>query len=228
MKRMCLALAGLAIVLVVAPEARASVIIKSIGNTTSPFAPGSLQVPAVFTAQQTGPAPFDQFYGADGGGVFDQSWTFTFAIPVGEAVTGGSVKFGINDLDSAATGSQVGLFQLNSGDNLTSVLDGLSEAAASVNRQYNEFTLLLTPASLTQLNLGTATFHLALLAPGLGILPGGTVGNGAALLFSTLTLQTETIPGGGPNPTVPEPTTLVLVASGLVAALRPRMARKRA
>jgi hypothetical protein len=145
-------------------------------------------------------------------------------IPVGETVTGGSVKFGINDIDSAALGNQVALFQLNGGDNLTAPLNVLSEAVNSPNRQYDEFTLSLTPLSLTQLNLATATFHLTLQAPGLGVLPGGTASNSGALLFSTLTLQSEPISGGGP--TVPEPTTLLLLASGLVAALRSRMQRK--
>lgn len=235
MKSFCLCSAALATVLLVAPsDAGASVITASIGNTSSPFVNGSTVLPATFTAQQTGPAPFNAFCGSDTGAAgstnCDASWTFSFVIPVGEAVTGGSVTFGINDIDSAATGNQVGLFSLNGGDILTASLnamaEGLNLGAGSINREYDEFTLFLTAASLVQLNLGSATFHLVLQAPGLGVLPGGTASNSGALLFSTLLLQTETIPGGGP--TVPEPATLLLLASGLGAALRSRMQRKRA
>jgi PEP-CTERM motif len=230
MKIMCLCLAAFATVLLVAPpEAKASTITTSIGNTSSPFINGSSVLPATFTAQQTGLAPFNAFCGSDTGAAgstnCDASWTFNYAIPVGETVTGGSVKFGINDIDSAALGNQVALFRLNGGDILTASLNVLSEAlnggTGSINREYDEFTLSLTAASLVQLNLATATFHLSLLNPGLGVLPGGTPSNSGALLFSTLTLQSDSIPGGGP--TVPEPTTLLLLASGLVAALRSRM-----
>jgi hypothetical protein len=142
-------------------------------------------------------------------------------VPAGEIVTGGSLTLGLVDIDSKATGNQVGNYQIVGGDNLTSALNAAAEAVQSPNSFYDVFTLSLT--SLGAFNGGSATVNLGLQGLGLGTL-GTSPDNGAFLIFSRLDLTTA--PRGDETP-VPEPASLLLLASGVGMLARVR-ARKHA
>jgi hypothetical protein len=211
--------------------ARATSITASLGNTSPGFFNGQTGIGTaiVLAAMSGSPAPFKPICGSDPGSDCSTSWTFTYAIPAGEVVTAASLTLGIWDLDSKASGNQVALFQIVGGDVLTATFNTAAEAlnagVGSANSEYDVFTFALS--SFGALNAGSATVQLTLQAPGLGVL-NDTPFNGAGLLFSTLDLTT--VPGrddgGGPNqPGVPEPGTLLLVATGLGAAAARRRRR---
>jgi hypothetical protein len=149
-------------------------------------------------------------------------------VPSGESVTAADLTLGIFDLDSHASGNQIALYQIVGGDVLTSAFNTAAEAknggGGTLNNEYDVFTFTLS--NLAALDSGTATVQLTLQGPGLGVL-GATAFNGASLVFSTLDLTTEPTNGSGSgsgtgsgsgNNLVPEPTSLLLVASGLGAA----------
>ena len=137
-------------------------------------------------------------------------------------MTAASLTLGIWDIDSAAAGDQVASYQIVGGDNLTSTFNTTANTLASVNSEYDVFTFALS--NFLALDGGSATVQLALKGPGLGVL-GTSTFNGALLVFSELDLTTA--PGGNPsNPAVPEPATLVLVATGCAAAVARRRKTK--
>src|SRR5262249_43646494 len=142
----------------------ASSIVVSVGNTapTNPFdggAPlvsGNVYGSAVYTSNFV--APFFTDVGGDGGYCgsefnppgfvnCDKSWTFNYVIPAGETITAASLTLALADIDSASTGNQVALYQVNGGDVLTSALNTAAEAlhggTGSINAEYNVFTFSL-------------------------------------------------------------------------------------
>ena len=88
--------------------------------TDGSFPPGV----AGFNAPSVGePAPFDQFRGSDYGTPFSESWTFNYSA---QAVTSATLTLGIFDHDSAAPGSQLSSFTVDS-INIPSALPAISE-----------------------------------------------------------------------------------------------------
>jgi len=163
------------------------------------------------TAVAGQPAPFNIFCGSDINANCTADWTFTYSLPGGDTITGATLTLGIYDIDSAAAGNQVGSFTLN-GDNLTSQMNAVSEAANSANSFYNVLSLTIPSTFFADLQGGSATFALTLSGPGLGILGGTTLDNGAGLDFSTLDIASEPSTTG---PT-PELSTGLLLATGLL------------
>jgi len=211
--------------------ALASSIVVSLGNTapTNPFAgnaplvSGNAYGSAVISSNFVGPF-FTGFCGSEGGtsaSNCDMSWIFNYVVPVGETITSASLSVGLWDLDSSQAGNQVGLYQINGGDVLTSSLntaaEGLNGGTGSINAQYDVFTFSLS--SFSALSGGSATVHLTFTGPGGGIL-GPLPTNAGAILFSTLNITTAAAP---PPPTVPEPTSLLLLATGLGLGARSRL-----
>jgi hypothetical protein len=210
-----MAAAVLACILWVAVPVMADDIPTSIG--TQHFTSGNTVTSAAFLAAVAGqPAPFNAFCGSDALSNCSASWTFTYTIPAGDTITGATLTLGITDIDSAAPGDQVGSFTLNGADDLTSLLNVVSEAADAANNVYEVLSITIPGADFTDLAGGGATFALTLSGPGLGVL-GDTPFNGAGLDFSTLDITaTPNSSGGGTNTPEPETWALVLAGAGLL------------
>ena len=230
MKRSWLSAVALLAAVAVPSVASASSIVVSVGNTAptnsfmggAPLVSGNTYGSAVISGNFV--APFFTAFcgGAETGGTpsnCDQSWTFNYVIPVGETITAASLAVGVWDLDSVRTGNQVGLYQVNGGDVLTSTINTAAEALASVNTQYDVFTFALS--NFGALGGGSATVHLTFSGPG-GALFGDTVFNSGAILFSTLNITTQ----ANTNPPIaPEPASLLLMATALGLGCRARVRR---
>jgi hypothetical protein len=153
---------------------------------------------AAFNAASSGePVPFDQFRGSDYSTPFSSSWTFNYS-PL--TVASATLTLGIFDHDSAAPGSQISSFTVDS-INITSILNNLFESHGGRQAECNVYTINLPVSTFSALSDGTATFALTLQGPGLQDGGGTTSGNGAGLDFATLTI-------------VPEPATICLLGLG--------------
>ena len=172
------------------------------------FADGATPTTGAFlTAGGGEPAPFNGvFVGSDSGSNFSTSWTFSYSA-IADTITGGSLKLGIYDHESAASGNQVASFTVN-GVDLTGALNTLFEAHGGASREDNVYTLTLPASTFAGLASGTVNVSLALTGPGLGLF-GETAFNGAALDFSALDIATA----------VPEPLTSTLLLIGVPAVL---------
>lgn len=229
MKKISLCLLAALATLLLPGVVSADSIVVSVGNTapTNPFdggAPlvsGNVYGSAVYTSNFA--APFFTDVGGNGGycgselGTFancDKSWTFNYVIPAGQTITAASLTLALADIDSASTGNQVALYQINGGDVLTGSLNTAAEAlhggTGSVNGEYNVFTFSLV--NFGALSGGSATIHLTLQGPAAAGLFGTSPTNGAYVISSTLNISTQPS-----NATVPEPGTWVLLMSGLSA-----------
>ena len=200
-----------------AQVASATLITSSLGNTAPGFNDGDTpDVSVVGSAQGGQPVPFDQGYGTDGlfAGNFSQSWIFNYG-SISDTILNASLTIGIYDHDSSASGSQLSLYGIDGAD-LTVTLDGLFEAGGgAADNQYNVYTIDLAASSFSDLADGLATASLNLQGPGLvpNLFGGGfaeTSTNGANLIFSTLTIETQD------TQPVPEPGSLVLASLGFL------------
>jgi hypothetical protein len=118
---------------------------------------------------------------------------------------------GVWDGDSQAGGNQVGSFTLNSTVDLTVPLNAAFEGHGGATGEYDVYSATIPANAFASLAGGSATFNLALAAPGLGVL-GSTDFNGAGVDFSTLQLVTST------PVTTPEPATWGLLTAGAMLA----------
>ncbi|MBS3952654.1 MAG: PEP-CTERM sorting domain-containing protein [Methylomicrobium sp.] len=207
---------SLAALLFAGNVAQAALIETTLGNNNPGFAAGSsTSFSQVSSAQSGQPAPFDQGYGNDLLSNFNQSWTFNFAA-INDPIQSAQIAFGIVDTDSGSPGDQIDFFSVD-GVDLTASLNSLFEASASATGVYDVFTLSLN-SIFSNLTDGSVTVALGLKGPVVnrgipGVTQDQTVNfNGAALIYSTLSIQTQTT-----NNNVPEPSVLLLMMSGLLS-----------
>jgi hypothetical protein len=183
---------------------------------TNSFANGAAVSSGTFTAASD-VAPFNVVHGADTVGP-NGSFSFTFTgLPL-SGVTSASLVLSLWDLDSAASGNQIASFTLNGSVDLTSAIQTVSEAAAAAQATITYLTINLNAAAITQIQTGTATFAFTFSGPGLGVI-GETPTNGGGADFAELTLET--------GPPVPEPSSLLLASTGLLALLGTRLRKRR-
>lgn len=199
----------------VGSSAQAGVITSNLGNTASGLVDGNTYalVPTLLAVQAGQPAPFDAGKGNELFSNLNETWTHNFGA-IADTILSATISFGIVDHDSAATGNQVALFSVDSAD-LTGALNTAANAAGEgADGQYDIYTFNLT--NFADLADGLANIALTLTGPGLQTaLIGGGVSessfNGAHLIFSTLTINTED------SGQVPEPSTLAVSMLGLAA-----------
>ena len=219
----------LACALCVAAPAKADDIPVVLGNDASGLTNGQLSVTsAEYLAAVTGqPAPFNGFCGSiSGGDCSNVSWTFNYAVPSGDTITGATLTLGILDIESAyGTGTAVGSFTLDGTDVLTSLLNTVAVATNSVSGEYNVLEINIPGADLAALSSGMATFELTLSGPGKGVL-GPTPSHVSGLVYSTLDITGT--PGSTPPPPAPEPATWALLLIGMAALAAKLSLSKRA
>jgi PEP-CTERM motif len=219
--KLFLASAGLGLLSFVSRPAIGATISTTIGSQH--FTDGQVVGSAVFAAAVSGqPAPFDAIIGSDiVGPNFSGAWTFHYTLAAGESITSASIAIGVWDGDSQAAGNQVGSFTLNNTVDLTAPLNAAFEGHGGATGEYDVYRATIPVSAFASLAGGSATFSLALAAPGLGVL-GATDFNGAGLDFSTLQLATST------PVTTPEPATWGMLAAGaaLIAIGRRRFHRR--
>jgi hypothetical protein len=207
--------------------AAAAIITTTLGNTTPGFNDGDTPTvfPQLVAAQSGQPAPFNAGKGNEIFANLSESWTFNYAA-ITDTILSASLTLGIADHDSAASGSQVALYEID-GNSLTSGLDTAFEAGGgSGDGEYNIYSLSLAAGFLADLADGSALVMLGLQGPGLQTCTlqfncpttpvpavSETGANGAYLIFSTLTIeyQDSTIPA------VPIPAAAPLFLSAIAA-----------
>ena len=227
MKKIPLYLLAALTVFILPSVVLADSLVVSLGNT-APVNPSESQggLPFVSGNAQIGSdavlsnlvAPFASFCGSVNGGDggapsnCDASWTFNYVIPAGQTITSASLTVALWDLDSIQAGNQVALYQINGGDNLTSLINTAAEAlhggTGAGNNEYDVFTFSLS--NFAALSGGSATVHLTFAGPGGTVFNDPTTNNAGAIIFSTLNITTQPA-----SSTVPEPGTWVLLASGI-------------
>jgi len=212
---------GIAAVLIVLASlpAQGALISVTLGNSSPGFNDGDTpSLVAILAAQSGQPAPFNAGIGNEVlGPSFSALWTFSYSAIV-DPITQAWITIGIVDHDSSSPGSQVALF---SGDAvvLTTELDTLLEASGGANNMYNVYKLTLPGSIFTNLADGSAAFTLTLQGPVLTppLLGGDPVEephNAATLIYSTLEISTDPIPGD-----IPEPSTLTLLGLGVTLGI---------
>ena len=195
--------------------------------------PGGTFANGTFTTSGTIPtstAPFGRNNpcGADSNnaspGNCNTSWTFTDGAYT--SVTSASITLGLLGLDSANPGNQVASFKLVNGGgfDFTAAFNALSEGTNVSGRgncvvnnvsltncpEYNIYQInIIDAGALAALAGGSAKFSFTMAGPGTGPF-GLTTFNGATLDFSELDIT-----GTQGTPSVPEPSSLALLASGM-------------
>jgi hypothetical protein len=208
---------------IAAQKSSASTIIM-LGDVS--FTDQTQQNAGAFSTADTGElAPFNGVAcGADASANCSTSWTFTYSLPVGETITGATFTLGIADLDTHATGNQIGTMTIG-GIDIAGLMNTVAESIdpsvgicpgspGGTNNCwgsiYRVLTITLPSTTFAQLATGTATVNFATSGPGWGVLGGvGTTFNGVNLDYSSLDISTS------PVVATPEPGSLFSMAAGL-------------
>jgi hypothetical protein len=153
------------------------------------------------------PAPFNI---ATGDLAANASFSFTFdSYGTPSGITTATVVLGLYDLDSAASGNQIGSFTFG-GVDLTSALNAVSETANAANGTITYLTLTLPSSTFAAIQSGNVPVALSFQGPGLGVL-GETTFNGGGIDFAEIIYNT--------GPITPEPSSFLLAAGGGLAIL---------
>lgn len=211
--------------------ASAAIITSSLGNTASGLSDGDTPtlLPDISNAQAGQAAPFD----TGCGGLFSScstGWQFNYGA-IADPILSATIDIGIWGHDSSANDSQLSAFSVD-GQDLSATLDVLFEASGGAFEEYNVYSVSLGAGLFADLADGVADILFALKGPGLvfeiALFDGcGCViqsdTNGANLIFSTLTIETQdvTIP---PIP-IPAAAPLFLSALALMGLYRRRVLR---
>jgi hypothetical protein len=208
--------------------AAAATFTGSIGNTASGLNDGDIPTAGELSNIQNGQAApfFDRSCGADvlaNLGNCSANWSLSVGGAITDPILSASLTLGIVDHDSDASGSQLGSYTLD-GNSLTGALDAEFEGAGGLDGMYNVYTIDLT-GFFADLADGNALISLALQGSGLQTCtltfacPGEplpfvseTEFNGANLIFSSLTIETDTS-----IPAVPLPAAAPLFLSAIAA-----------
>lgn len=182
-------------------------------------AAGTFNGNAVVAAQ---PSPFNAYIGSNipNGSNFSAAWEFFYSLPTDSTIDSATVTIGITDspwegklgILTPANTDQVASFTLDSTHILTTLLNTEINSVGTGKNLYEVDTITIPNGDLAALTSGSATFALALQGPGNGVL-GPTPFLGAGLDFSTLDIMITP----STVTTVPEPSTLTLLAAGLLA-----------
>jgi hypothetical protein len=208
--------------------AAAATFTGSIGNTASGLSDGDTPTGeqiGIIIAGQAAPF-FNQGCGADvlaNPGNCSANWSLSVGGAISDPILSASLTLGIVDHDSDADGSQLGSFTVD-GHSLTGALDAEFEGAGGFDGMYNVYTIdlagffadLADGSALISLALqgnGLQTCTLAFACPGEQLPFISETGfNGANLIFSTLTIETDTS-----IPAVPLPAAAPLFLSAIAA-----------
>ena len=194
--------------------------VTTFGNPTIFAAGATVPVGTFNTAVAGQDAPFNMFIGSNPTGPsFSASWTFLYALPTGDSVTGATLTIGILDSPwkgkvgntTPANTDQVASFTLDSTLDLTNPLNIEINTVGTGHNKYEIDTITIPGADLSALGSGTAKFSLTLQGPGNGVL-GPTKFLGAGLGFSTLDIMTQP----STVPPTPEPATWLLLSTGIL------------
>ena len=207
MKKATLLAVSIAAAIAFGAHANATTISQTLGVVD--FTNGEKVGAATFnTTSASEPFPFNAFIGSDVGGPnFSASWTFNYG-PIADSITSATLEIGLLDGDSGAPGNQVASYEIGVVD-LTGLLNTVMEGDPGLNSVEYYDTVTLPNSAFNNLASGSVTVSLTLQGPGLGVL-GTTPFNGAALDFSTITIDTV-------GAVTPLPAALPLFATGLGA-----------
>ncbi|UPW18652.1 PEP-CTERM sorting domain-containing protein [Agarivorans sp. TSD2052] len=208
------------------PIANAGVIDITLGNGSSGLVDDGIYsfAPTIFPIQSGQPAPFNEIFGHEIlTNPANTSWSFNYSAIV-DTIVSATFSFGIWDIDSASSGSQLDAFSLD-GNNLTSELDTLFEAGGgSVDLQYDVYSFSLDNSFFADLSDGVFTANLDI--GGSGLLTNGITGaisesanNNYGLIYSNLIINTEETSPPPPNQ-VPEPSSIFLFIAAMLGLKR--------
>lgn len=204
-------------------NASAGLISQTLGNGASGLVDGDTPgfAASIFPIQSGQLAPFD---GAIGQEILTNApnvnWIFNYGA-ITDTITSATFSFGIWDHDSSASDSQLEAFSMDGTDQTAALNDLFEAAGGALDNQYKVYTFDLGAAFFNQLADGVFSVNLdiggkGLLTNGLTQVVSESNENAYHLIFSTISINTE-VAANPPTNSVPEPGTLLLFASGLLA-----------
>ena len=206
---------------VLSPTANAGIININAGNLAHTLTDGNVHSGFdILGHLGLASAPFDQVYGGPFTEPGNAHWQFDNLGAITDTIVSASIKIGIWDLDSAATGNQLDSFFLD-GIDFFSGLNTVFEAEGSNYNEFNVFTYNLDNSIFASLVDGQLNVDLDI--GGNGYKESGNdplnelVNNKHFLVYSTLIINTEDFSEPDPEPEpVPEPSTLLLFIAAMV------------
>jgi hypothetical protein len=158
------------------------------------------------------PAPFNTLIGNKSLMNNNPMTSFTFSAygtPMASSITSATIEFGLYDGASPSPSTEVKSFTLNTTDDLSTVLTAALVASNPIVNGERYYTLNIPSTDFTALASGSSTFFLQFTGPGEALLgPSNSILFG--LDFATLTINTGQVP-----PATPEPSTILLLLTGL-------------